>query len=428
MEIGNATDAMEKNTASRTSLACSSCRALKIRCVRSDSSLNAQCENCYKSDKECIFVPLEKKRRRKRTDARVSELEHKIRDLSSALNQIGQSSRDVRESSELQGSSGILWETALEASLTDLSPSRSLNTDISNPQARLDSGLVPASTTRASPDVVDRGVLSWQDALHLFQRYRSDVVACYPIVPIDDAVEMDQLRREKPVLFLAIITAAAASAPEKLRDALHDEVISTYATLVLIDGVKSLDLLQAMLVTVAWYRPCGTYNDTKYLQYSQAASLMAAELSSESADSTTEATEYPRTMLAAHIQSATKALMSNVSVLTHGLASFETCIRDFEASIGSDARDRDLAAHAKLLFLTEEAQQCLYRKRPRGESRIDDDHVKPILSLYEKQLRAVLERKDRGRSNGRHPGTSRCPVLTDRSLLEHDLSYKYPDP
>lgn len=127
-------------------------------------------------------------------------------------------------------------------------------------------------------DVIDRGLLTWHMALQLLERYQTHLFHCYPIVPLAGIDDPSQLRRHRPVLFLATITAAAAVTDDRIRDTLHDEIIQTYANLVMVKGTKSLELLQAMLITIAWYRPCGSYNDTKYLQFTQAASLMAHEL------------------------------------------------------------------------------------------------------------------------------------------------------
>lgn len=160
-------------------------------------------------------------------------------------------------------------------------------------QAALKSGVDDSEFLSADQqhDVIDRGLLNWDAALLLFRRYQRQLVPCYPIVPLPDTMDASQFRRQMPVLFLATLSAAAAVATDDLRDALHQEVLETYAKLIMIEGVKSLELLQALLVTIAWYRPCSSYNDTKYLQFIQTATLMAQELNLQSA---AESTSLPR--------------------------------------------------------------------------------------------------------------------------------------
>ncbi|KAL8875541.1 MAG: hypothetical protein Q9198_006115 [Flavoplaca austrocitrina] len=65
--------------------ACESCRARKIRCLPQDSSKDAKCQRCAKSGRECIYNSPEKRKRRKRTDARVADLEHMVQMLAARL-------------------------------------------------------------------------------------------------------------------------------------------------------------------------------------------------------------------------------------------------------------------------------------------------------------------------------------------------------
>ena len=65
--------------------ACESCRTRKIRCLPQDPSKDAKCQRCAKSGRECIYSSPEKRKRRKRTDARVADLEHMVQMLAARL-------------------------------------------------------------------------------------------------------------------------------------------------------------------------------------------------------------------------------------------------------------------------------------------------------------------------------------------------------
>ncbi|KAI4275719.1 MAG: hypothetical protein LQ337_003031 [Flavoplaca oasis] len=65
--------------------ACESCRTRKIRCLPQDSSKDAKCQRCAKSGRDCIYSSPEKRKRRKRTDARVADLEHMVQMLAARL-------------------------------------------------------------------------------------------------------------------------------------------------------------------------------------------------------------------------------------------------------------------------------------------------------------------------------------------------------
>ncbi|KAI4247259.1 MAG: hypothetical protein L6R40_001602 [Gallowayella cf. fulva] len=67
--------------------ACQSCRSRKIRCIPQDSSKDGKCQRCAKSKRECVFTSPEKRRRRKRTDARVADLENMVHMLAARLEQ-----------------------------------------------------------------------------------------------------------------------------------------------------------------------------------------------------------------------------------------------------------------------------------------------------------------------------------------------------
>lgn len=67
--------------------ACESCRTRKIRCLPQESSKDAKCQRCAKSGRECIYNSPEKRKRRKRTDARVADLEHMVQMLAARLEQ-----------------------------------------------------------------------------------------------------------------------------------------------------------------------------------------------------------------------------------------------------------------------------------------------------------------------------------------------------
>ncbi|KAL8927607.1 MAG: hypothetical protein Q9172_001317 [Xanthocarpia lactea] len=68
--------------------ACESCRIRKIKCLPQDPSKDdARCQRCTKSGRECIYSSPEKRKRRKRTDARVADLEHMVQILAARLEQ-----------------------------------------------------------------------------------------------------------------------------------------------------------------------------------------------------------------------------------------------------------------------------------------------------------------------------------------------------
>ncbi|KAK9494614.1 hypothetical protein V1508DRAFT_382223 [Lipomyces doorenjongii] len=69
----------------KRSRACDHCRALKVRCVPHDETDPAgTCYRCYKSSRQCVFT-VNPRKRQKRTDTRVADLEKKLDELTARL-------------------------------------------------------------------------------------------------------------------------------------------------------------------------------------------------------------------------------------------------------------------------------------------------------------------------------------------------------
>lgn len=67
--------------------ACESCRTRKMRCIQDVSSSSEKCQRCERRNIDCLFTERSTKRRRKRTDTRVAELEKEVKAMSTALRQ-----------------------------------------------------------------------------------------------------------------------------------------------------------------------------------------------------------------------------------------------------------------------------------------------------------------------------------------------------
>jgi hypothetical protein len=64
--------------------ACEACRGLKVRCEFDDNNPNGPCRRCAKANRNCI-VTVPSRKRQKKTDSRVAELEKKIDALTATL-------------------------------------------------------------------------------------------------------------------------------------------------------------------------------------------------------------------------------------------------------------------------------------------------------------------------------------------------------
>jgi hypothetical protein len=127
-------------------------------------------------------------------------------------------------------------------------------------------------------DVVDRGVISMEQAEVLYRVYNTHLVHHYPAVVFRSDLCAEDLRRTKPALFLAVIAAAAGKVDPHLYSILNSEVLITYAHRTVINHEKSLELIQAMIVTCVWYFPPGKFSQLKFYEYIHMAVTMAMDL------------------------------------------------------------------------------------------------------------------------------------------------------
>lgn len=113
----------------------------------------------------------------------------------------------------------------------------------------------PARSAEDTKDVVDSGIISMATARRLVDVYRTHLFPQYPLVAIPDNITAERLRETKPHLFLAVIAAAACKDNSQLSTTLDKEVLQTYATRSLVQSEKSLELVQALVISATWYNP-----------------------------------------------------------------------------------------------------------------------------------------------------------------------------
>lgn len=81
--------------------------------------------------------------------------------------------------------------------------------------------------------------------------YQAHLAPQFPFVVIPSGATVGQMRKEKPFLLRVIVTVASIQDLVH-RKALGEEVLKDIAHRLLVQGEKSLDLLQGILVFAAW--------------------------------------------------------------------------------------------------------------------------------------------------------------------------------
>ena len=277
---------------------CESCRALKVRCER-DPSMTGPCKRCAKADRNCVFTEPSHKRKKK-TDNKVAELEKKVDALTATL--IAVQGGNVRASDDggEEVENNVL--KLKDSILADAKPSRKRrrtsydrSQDVSNGshfgQSAKQLAVASLSHPLATPipplensfqnheyaDVIDRQVLTSATATEIFYYYKEKMAPYLPAVVIPPSATVGDIRREKPILFLAILSVASGHKHTNIQRILTREIMQTYADRVVNKGEKSLELIQAMQISTIWHLAEDS-NDTRAFQLIQMAVAMSVAI------------------------------------------------------------------------------------------------------------------------------------------------------
>lgn len=296
--------------------ACEACRGLKVRCEPDPG--NGPCKRCAKANRHCVITPPSRKRQKK-TDSRVAELERKIDALTANLQatkagnisgsddgnyvagdsshisgtastpQQQPSSYSVFDSTnrkrrvsqhQQDGYVGMLTGIAAAAS-NQHAPNVTPNTVPRPAQVAKMQDLEPprfaAPTSYESADVIHQGILRVETAKELFDHYNQSMVPQMPLVPFAPDITAEMIRSTKPILFLAIMSVASGQDYPQIQAALKQEIKRTFADKIVVNGEKSVELVQALQVVTIWYWPEAN-GDSQYFQLAHMSALMAMDL------------------------------------------------------------------------------------------------------------------------------------------------------
>ncbi|KPM45481.1 hypothetical protein AK830_g1033 [Neonectria ditissima] len=305
--------------------ACEACRGLKVRC-EPDPNDEGPCKRCRKAGRNCV-VTMPTRKRQKKTDSRVAELEKKIDALTASLQSrtsggnalAGSPAVPHRPPPDTPSTLSMNWRNAASSSWgpsastqspitpgasTEQSiqqdrhhighPASSIATATAGQKRKFDgqeggdrqrTEETPGDTTYSSSffsniykgDIVDRGVIDMERAAELFSRYNYDMVPHLPAVVFPPGFTIAELRKTKPTLFLAIMAVATSESPT-LQKVLQKELMHVFADKVMLTGDKSVEVVQALQVAVIWYWPPEHFEELKFYQLVHIAAVMAIDI------------------------------------------------------------------------------------------------------------------------------------------------------
>lgn len=252
--------------------ACERCRRVKVRCLVETVAIHGSCRRCHESNAECVFGDIAPRQRRKRTDTRLALLEQQVKALqetySAAHPHAGVCADQHTNFDEGRPSVDFTTGSNSPPTLFTVQPD-SIGEEFSP-------AVVPNSDT--IPGYVNDVDVSYELGVGLFTKFTEDLLPQYPILTFSDNDTFDNLRVSKPLLLFASVTAASSTQGTDLFERLHSRLLCILSNKVVLDGEKSLELVQAILIAEVWYSPPSDLKKLNFYLWIQLAATLTVEL------------------------------------------------------------------------------------------------------------------------------------------------------
>ncbi|KAJ5758009.1 uncharacterized protein N7511_006703, partial [Penicillium nucicola] len=403
---------LQPPSAQQLNRSCESCRSLKVRCLPSPSTPN-QCQRCAKGKRACVFVPPQRRRPRKRTDSRVAQLEKEMRVMRSLLKgRIREESEPESEGSEVDerefedGEMKTMRDHSAHSSDQFMEYSPELMS--SHPGDRVlfsgppsFAGLPPGVEMEESEpvkDVIDRGIVSLEDAEQLVAYFVHELASFFPLVVLPLSTTAAQLRQTKPVLFLSVIAATSISVDAGLAAVLNREMVRLYSERFFIEGEKSLELVQALLLMIIFYFPPASPLKLQFYQYTHIASTMALEIGLANKRRVSKKSdrkgrhephdellaEQARAVLGCYHLGSTVAMKTRRQNLLQFNDWMTECVKHLEHS--PHRTDQHLAVWFELQRITDEAMSSFGLDDTSATTPLTESRVQAVLRWFDKRM------------------------------------------
>ncbi|KAK2593550.1 hypothetical protein QQS21_008725 [Conoideocrella luteorostrata] len=219
----------------------------------------------------CIFNAPATKRKRRRNETRILELEKKLEEVRQSVSMshsIGQ------QASTASGVSTSTTPTSFDE-IIGLLPPGAAPTWLRAPVSREE-----VEQVSFPQDPVTRGLVQLSTASELCVKFCEELLPRYPLVLPPSPLSLPVLRQHHPALFRAILATASSSySPDHWRLLFGDaeRYVVEQAT---ITGKKSLDLAQAAIVLATWSYPPDRFEDLNFSQFANIAANIVIDLRS----------------------------------------------------------------------------------------------------------------------------------------------------
>ncbi|THC90614.1 hypothetical protein EYZ11_009929 [Aspergillus tanneri] len=428
--------------------ACEACRQLKVRCEPDATNPNGSCKRCAKARRSCV-VTVPTRKRQKKTDSRVAELERKIDALTASL-QASHGQDPLLQAAQSETPRGEYanrrWLGPTSTSPTNNVSSESPTTTLSGTKRHhsgeikdarddeLPGSCMPSPTTEntvdhggkqphggrvCSPnatlkpesrnefvDVIDRGLVSVEVATEAFNRYTSEMADKIPMVIFPTGTTMQDVRRRKPLVLHAIVAAAVGPIQPDLHIPLVNDFYKVIADRIIVRGEKSLELMQGLLVTCNWYTPPDNFEELKFFQLSHLAltvgidigmyrkstarskpfSLIRESAAKKTPSQDPDSPEARRAWLGCYFVAVQVSTSLRRPILVRWSSYMDECVEILEKSPEALPTDKTMIHWAKLAQIIEEINMQFVGDDTAATVSFDEPKFQYTLKVFEKQL------------------------------------------
>ncbi|KAL1636252.1 hypothetical protein SLS56_001231 [Neofusicoccum ribis] len=364
--------------------ACDHCRALKVRCdPQEENGLISEispCKRCLKSKKTCVTTAPTKKRTKK-ADTRVAELEKKVNELTARLgdNPAAPYAYASHPDAPLpEGAHGPadFADSARPEKRRRMNDQEALMSNEVRREIMFDehAEIAAAAHQRVEnrPPQSDYSYISYEvdRCLNPEIAERVDTTAA-------------RLREEKPLLFLSILSAASFGCdpllPAETQRYLADLLQSWFAELIWRRQEKSLEIIQALVVCVLWYRPPVVYERHAFYMMTNSAITMALELGLGK-----RAGKAKAKLGLGPFRSI--AMVLRRPMLLRWNQYMDECVSELESSPDALPSDKVLCYHVRLAAIAEDVASQFSMDDPAASANLADKFNEIALRNYDTKL------------------------------------------
>lgn len=224
------------NNQAKSTKACQGCRTSKVRCVQPHHE--QPCLRCRRQGRICLPIEESNKRQKRDGSRSISEIETRIAALTDHL--------------QLKGAdaSALIYESTAERA--------------SHPTATATSDEVETSNHLSSTshehlivqiEAAINGAVDGETANMVFDYFTTNMLPNFPfmVLPVDNGIA--DVRKNNPVLFFAILDAAGDGFWNiNMSKQLRKLLLQVYSAFLHETAVYSMSTLQALIISVIWYR------------------------------------------------------------------------------------------------------------------------------------------------------------------------------